>query len=196
MVVWLKPCKSRSSPGALSPNPRRASGGGLFFVVAPSARPATGHRQGLYQNASPAMGRRSPVRGLRLRRELQQVIAWGFIPKPSSRQRRGFVLCGCAIGANCNRSSPGALSPNPRRASGGGLFFVVAPSARTATGHRQGLYPQTLVAQAAGFVLCGCAIGAIRNRSSPGALSERLWEAFAHVAFASKTRTATVTSVS
>jgi hypothetical protein len=62
MVVWLKPCKSRSSPGALSANPRRASVGGLFLLR------------------------------VALRRRLQQVIARGFIRKPSSCKRRGFVL--------------------------------------------------------------------------------------------------------
>ena len=119
MVVWLKPCKSRSSPGALSerlsstggafvfarqrdpqqviargftPTPgaeaagvfllllarqralqqviargltptRAAEAAGVCLVAAgASARAATGHRQGLYQNASPAMGRRSPLR--------------------------------------------------------------------------------------------------------------------------------------
>ena len=105
---------NRSSPGALS---ERLPSNGKAFAFAPrrelqpviargfirtpsqqwegvrfcaSARAATGHRQGLYQNAFPAMGRRSLLR----------------------------------LGASCNRSSPGALS---ERLPSTGKAFAFAP---------------------------------------------------------------------
>ena len=135
MVVWLKPCKSRSSPGALSE--RLPSRGGVRlcaqrdpqqviargFIRTPpqpgrrsplrAARPATGHRQGLYQNASPAgeafafarsatrnrsspgaLSERLPSRGgvrFCAQRDLQRVAA----AKHSSGQERPF-FCGRA----------------------------------------------------------------------------------------------------
>ena len=54
MVVWLKPCKSRSSPGVSPSKPSANAGGFVFVAVAPKALPATGHRQGLYPSKPPA----------------------------------------------------------------------------------------------------------------------------------------------
>ena len=127
MVVWLKPCKSRSSPGALSerlPSNRKA------FAFAPGAS---------CNRSSPgALSERLSSNGKAFafapRRELQQVVARGFIRTPS-QQWEGVRFCALAraatghrqglyqnafpatgrrsllrLGASCNRSSPGGLS--------------------------------------------------------------------------------------
>jgi hypothetical protein len=84
MVVWLKPCKSRSSPGPYKSNtPDRTVRGIVFYDVWKS--PA---RQGLQDMVRILQRCGAPRSG-----GLEQVIAKAYKSKPPAQQAGGLCVC-------------------------------------------------------------------------------------------------------
>ena len=167
MVVWLKPCKSRSSPGSFYRTPasneagvfiasslhgacNRSSPGsfyrtpasneaGVFYCFIPCMAHATGHRQGLFTE------RQLPTKlaffiASSLAWRMQQVIARVFLPNASFQRSWRFLLLHPLHGA-CNRSSPGSFYRTPA-SNEAGVFYCFIPCMAHATGHRQGLFTE------------------------------------------------------
>src|SRR5690242_7293702 len=128
MVVWLKPCKSRSSPGALPRTPLRKRRGVLLLrhcaARAPGARAEAPHA--LFRPQEPAQGRylrlpaRTGRRGLAAgAARIAGAVAAGARTRPGADEAPGSGRRGARV--------RGARTP----------WLLPAASAESATGRRR-----------------------------------------------------------